>query len=620
MSAVESRATVMKNQADVLPNRRQIWGTLAVAMAGALLALPAVVHAQPAPPPQPPAAEAAAISPVRGIEHPPQRGRRGARGGQPGEVRSIDGSGNSRADPEMGAAFTPLHRSVDSDYADGIESLAGAQRPGPREVSNAMADQPVLIPNALGTTDFLWQWGQFLDHDIDLTDGVDPQELANIPVPRGDAWFDPFNTGTAEMGFNRSIYDPTTGATGGVPREQLNEISAWIDGSNVYGSDEERALALRSNDGTGRLKTSAGGLLPFNMDGFPNAGGPSDTLFLAGDVRANEQVGLTALHTLFVREHNFQADRLRERRPQASGEQIYQWARKRVIAELQVITYREFLPALLGPRAIPRYRGYDPEVNARIANEFSTAAYRFGHSALGSTLLRLGADGAPIPQGNLELRDAFFSPQRIIDEGGIEPLLRGLAGQACQGIDPYVVDDVRNFLFGPPGAGGFDLVALNIQRGRDHGLPGYNAARVAFGLPAARDFADVTRDSEVAARLAAVYASVDDVDLWVGGLAEERLPGSHLGPLFQTILVEQFAALRDGDRFWYERTFGPRSRRGLEATTLARIIRRNTRIQNEISEDVFHLGEAPAGPSRASGGRPSGPPVAPQRLGPVNPG
>ena len=536
-----------------------------------------------APPPRP----GDEVSPVRGIEPGPDRGPRPDRPVPAPDARSIDGSGNNRAVPEMGASFTPLLRLAIADYADGSSELAGPERPSARLVSNGVSDQSEVVVNELGATDFLWQWGQFVDHDIDLTDGTDPPEPAPIAVPAGDPYFDPFGTGVVEIAFNRSLYDAATGTSG--PREQVNEITAWIDASNVYGSDEERSSALRALDGSGRLRTSEGDLLPWNTAGLPNAGGSSDALFLAGDVRANEQVGLIAMHTLFVREHNRQAVRIAERFPEMSGDEIFEHARRNVGALMQVITYREFLPALLGPHALPEYAGYDERVDASISNEFSAAAYRFGHSALSPTLLRLDAAGDDTAFGALALRDAFFAPARIVDEGGIAPILRGLAAQSCQTVDVRIIDDVRNFLFGPPGAGGFDLAALNIQRGRDHGLPSYNDMRRALGLRAAAGFGDVTSDAATRTRLAAVYEDVEEIDLWVGGLAEDAVGSGHVGPLFLRILADQFAALRDGDRFWYARVLPGDDRDRVEATRLSDLIRRNTEIAGEIPDDVFHL-------------------------------
>lgn len=503
--------------------------------------------------------------------------------------RSVDGFGNNLFDEEMGAALIQLSRVIPSDYSDGISELAGENRLSPREISNIVNDQTDLIENTLNASDYLWQWGQFLDHDIDLTDGTAPAELVNIPVPSGDPYFDPDSTGDQVIQFNRSIYDSSTGTDIDNPREQLNEITAWIDASNVYGSDEERSLTLRTNDGTGKLKTSDGDLLPFNTDGLRNAGGSGETLFLAGDIRANEQVGLTALHTLFVREHNRLAEIFAEEHPDWDGEQIFQKARQLVGAEMQAITYNEFLPALLGPNPLPEYNGYNPNIDARIINIFSTAAYRFGHSALGPTLLRLDSQGNIIPEGNIPLKDAFFAPQRIIDEGGIEPLLRGLASQHCQKIDIYIIDDVRNFLFGEPGSGGLDLASLNIQRGRDHGIPSYNNVRELLGMDRLSSFEDISADPEIQSRLSSAYNNIDDIDLWIGGLAEDPIANSHLGELLSFIIKMQFRTLRDGDRFWYELTLNDKELTEIQNTKLSDIIRRNTNIGNEIPDDVFHV-------------------------------
>ena len=525
------------------------------------------------------------VSPIRKINQPPHRDIHRdepiANSDSEDRIRTIDGSNNNRREPTMGAAFTPLVRLFPADYTDGLSEMPGNDRLSPRAISNIVAIQSENRLNTRNASDFLWQWGQFLDHDIDLTDGADPVEQAYIEVPQDDGFFISGYT----MQFNRSLYDNQSGVTN--PRQQLNEITAWIDASNVYGSEHERAEALRMLDGSGKLKTSAGNLLPFNVDGLANAGGNSESLFLAGDVRANEQVGLTVMHTLFVREHNRLADDIAQNNPSWTGDQIYEKARQLVGAQMQVITYQEFLPALLGPKALRPYRGYRADVNAGIMNSFSTAAYRFGHSALSPTLLRLDQDNQVIPAGNLALRNAFFSPSQLQADGGIAPLLRGLAKQRCQRIDSHIIDDVRNFLFGTPPTTGFDLAAINIQRGRDHGLPTYNEARRQLGLRPARSFRDVSSNLEIQARLASAYDSVDDIDLWVGGLSEDPLPEAHLGEVFFHIVRDQFEALRDGDRFWYSLTLSSNDRERVESTRLSDIIRRNTSIGEELQNNVF---------------------------------
>ena len=508
----------------------------------------------------------------------------------PAEVRTLDGSGNNLASPSLGSANSALLRMAPEAYGDSASAPAGVLRSGARHISNLVADQSGPIDNDAGLSDMFWQWGQFLDHDIDLTAGMVPEEALPIPVPTGDPHFDPFGSGTATIGFSRSLHDD------GAPRQQINQISAFIDASNVYGSDQVRADELRTLAGDGRLKTSAGGCLPFNTAGLDNAGGPSPDLFLAGDVRANEQIGLTAMHTLFVREHNRLCDTIADDEPSLSGDEIYETARRIVGAEMQVITYQEFLPLLLGDGALPDYAGYDPALDAGIGNAFSTAAYRFGHSMLSDTLLRPRAPRPPSSSDseaaeNVPLKDSFFNPDLVVADGGIDTLLAGLIAQPAQALDTKLVDAVRNFLFGPPGAGGFDLAALNIQRGRDHGLADYNSARLALGLGAVASFAEVTSDPALRTALETAYADIDDVDLWVAGLAEDPLPGALVGETFHAILVDQFTRLRDGDRFWYQNDpfFSRRQRRRLERTSLADIIRRNTDVEG-IGDQALLVG------------------------------
>ena len=517
------------------------------------------------------------------------------------EVRTFDGMHNNLDTPSVGATFQQFQRLTSPDYADGISKMAGPLRASPRVISNAVIAQgDRSTPNDFGTSDFIWQWGQFIDHDITLGEGVpgdgpDARDF-DIPVPLGDRFFDPFHEGDKIIHFDRALFDPLTGTNLKNPREQMNQLTSWIDGSMVYGSDADRAYALRTNDGKGRLKTSRRNLLPFNTDGLHNDNGPAGadpaSLFVAGDIRVNEQVGLTTMHTLFVREHNRWADIIRRENRHYSGDDIFQAARRMVIAEIQIITYNEFLPALIGPDAIPAYNGYTPG-DPTISTEFSGAAYRFGHSAINTKLMRLDRRGREINDGHLTLRNAFFNaPDIIKSPRDIDPILRGLASQRSQRIDAMIIDDLRNFLFGPPGAGGFDLASLNMQRGRDRGIASYNDVREQLGLGRASDFDEVTSDFATQQALASAYASVDDIDIWVGGLAEDAVAdeGSQLGPLFREILVRQFAALRDNDRFWHQRDLTASEYARVKNTTLADIIRANTRVRgDEIPDNVFFV-------------------------------
>ena len=509
------------------------------------------------------------------------------------ETQSFDGTGNNIANPNWGSVDEPLLRMSPAGYADGISSPSGTTHPSARAVSNVFSASPEEgILNDRDFTAFVYAWGQFLDHDIDLTDTATPKETFPIVVPTGDEWFDPSGSGIMTIPVSRSKHDPATGTSAENPREQTNSITAFVDGSQVYGSDTVRAAALREFSG-GRMKVSEGNLLPFNTDGLPNANDAhrvADTeLFLAGDVRANENPELIALQTLFVREHNRIAAEAAQQNPKWTDEQLYQYARRIVIAELQKITYDEFLPAILGTNAMPGYQGYQANINPNIATEFSTAAFRLGHSMLGADIEFLDNDLNETREAML-LRDAFFN-STVVTETDIDPLLKYLASDNAQEIDPMVVDDVRNFLFGAPGQGGFDLASLNIQRGRDHGIADYNTVRVAYGLPRITSFEQITSDKSVQASLAATYGSVDNIDLWIGGLAEDHLPNSSVGTTFTAILVDQFTRLRDGDRFWYENSLSDNLVRDIRNTSLADIIRRNTGL-TKLQEDVFFYNES----------------------------
>ncbi len=370
-------------------------------------------------------------------------------------------------------------------------------------------------------------------------------------------------------------------------RQQPNQISAYLDGSVIYGSDPTRAAALRTFQG-GRLKTSAGNLPPLNSAGLPNANDahlfPDDELFLAGDVRSNENVELTAVQALFVREHNQIADAIAAAIPSLSDEQIFQGARRIVVAEFQVITYNEFLPALLGAGALRPYLGYDPNVNPEVAIEFSTAAFRIGHTLVNDAVGFRDNDGNEI-QPAVPLAEAFFNPS-VLETAGLDPVLKDLATDDAQEVDTQLVSGLRNFLFGPPGAGGLDLASLNIQRGRDHGVADYNSTRVAYGLPRVTSFAEITSNPDLQTKLFLLYGNVDSIDLWVGGLAEDHVSGSSMGPTFRAIIADQFERVRDGDRYWYERVFQGRQLQAIQQTRLSDIIRRNSTI-TKIQDNVF---------------------------------
>jgi len=511
--------------------------------------------------------------------------------------RTVDGSFNNLANPQWGSAGENLLRFVPAAYADGMSAPSGADRPNPRVVSNSLFEQSGLLNDPLQLSDFCWVFGQFIDHDIGFT--PDGSEFLPIPVPAGDPWFDPANSGQSIIPMMRNAFDPASGNAPSNPRAHPNVVTAFIDGSAVYGSNDEMATWLRTFV-DGKLKTSAGGrMLPFNtLTGEydapidPNAPhvdnpvGLSDKLYVAGDVRVNENPLLAAFHALFHLEHNYQCDRLKEKHPDWTDEQLYQHARKIVGGLIQSIVYDEWLPAMGVP--MEAYTGYDPTIQPQLMEVFTAAAFRLGHTLLNGNLQRMDNEGEIIPEGNLALRDAFFNPMVIPQVGGIDVYLKGMAAQNQQRFDARVIDDVRNFLFGPPGSGGLDLAAININRGRERGLPGFNAVRQAFGLAPYLAFVQLNSNPEVSAKLASLYNAPDYADPWVGLLAERAASGGLLGPTLNTILNRQFTILRDGDRFYYENdpVLSEEEKAMIRKTTFHDIIMRNTGIKL-MQDNVF---------------------------------
>lgn len=291
---------------------------------------------------------------------------------------------------------------------------------------------------------------------------------------------------------------------------------------------------------------------------LPNEPSEEATFFASGDRRANVQPALTALHTLFVREHNRVAGVLAQAFPRWDDERLYQEARQLVVATTQAITYNEWLPHALGPSpdegggGLEPYKGYNASVDPSMDSFFSTVAFRFGHSAVPETLGVLDAPGEPHELDGTPLADVYFTPDWTT-RAGVGPILLGAASRVGQEVDRHVVHALRNALFAAQGGRSLDLVTLNCARGRDHGSPGINAARVMYGLPPHRSFDELTggHDPRGAAALASVYRSVGDVDPFIGGLAEAHVGGGVLGGLFAASVREQFTALRDGDRFFY---------------------------------------------------------------------
>jgi peroxidase len=465
----------------------------------------------------------------------------------------MDGTGNNLIHPEYNSYNgSDEIRLSDWNYGPGDREMVTGTNP--RTISNIMSSGPQKdAHDPHGVSGWGYVFGQFLDHDLDLTKG-DGKTNISVAVPNGDRWL---AKGTV-IPMTRATYNQNTDMT-------INQVSGWIDASQVYGSDAATAANLRLPDG--HMKTSPGNNLP-----------TQNGQFIAGDIRVMENPELTGVTMLFVREHNFQVNRLAKLHPSWTGDQLYQEAKAIVTGELQNIIYTEFLPATLGPKSpllLPAYSGYNPNVDPRIMQEFAFAAFRFGHSTVSDEQTRIGNQGNVLLEQTLAQAFATSTVDDASKYGGLDALLRNLGSDTQQALDPFAVDGLRNLLVAPPAA--VDLIATDIQRVRDIGLGTLNQTRAALGLQPYTSFDQISSNKTIAQNLKQAYGTVDKIDLFMGGLAEDIPNDSSIGPTFGLIIAKQFQNLRDGDRYWWEnQPFDPATKAMIGNTTLSQIIMRNT--------------------------------------------
>ncbi|XP_032722907.1 LOW QUALITY PROTEIN: thyroid peroxidase [Lontra canadensis] len=563
------------------------------------------------------------------------------------KYRLITGACNNRDHPRWGASNTALARWLPPAYEDGISEprgwnphllYSGFPLPPVREVTR----QVIQVPNEAVTedeqySDLLAAWGQYIDHDIAFTPqstskaafggGADCQLTCENQNPCFPIQLPSNASGSAGgscLPFYRSSAACGTGMQGAFfgnlssanPRQQMNGLTSFLDASTVYGSSpalEKRLRNWTSPQGLLRVNTrhrDAGrAYLPFARPAAcaPEPG-PHGTAaapcFLAGDSRASEVPALAALHTLWLREHNRLASALKALNAHWSTHTAYQEARKVVGALHQIITMRDYVPKVLGPEAFQKYvgpyEGYDPAVDPTVSNVFSTAAFRFGHATVHPLVRRLDAHFQEPPGlPPLRLQDAFFSPWRLLKEGGLDPLVRGLLARPAKRQVPEQLmnEELTERLFVLGSSGKLDLASINLQRGRDHGLPGYNAWREFCDLPRLQTRADLRTalaNASIAGRIMDLYGHPDNIDVWLGGLAETFLPQARTGPLFACLIGRQMKALRDGDRFWWESNgvFTEAQRRELARHSLSRVICDNTGLPS-VPADAFQTGRFP---------------------------
>ncbi|KOX71477.1 Peroxidasin [Melipona quadrifasciata] len=488
--------------------------------------------------------------------------------------RTSDGSCNNLQHLWWGSAMSTMQRLLPPVYDDGIQSIrksvTGRPLPSARLVSTVIHEDKDIPLESV--THMLMQWGQFVDHDLTATgqsrgfNGTVPQCCLKHPECL------PISVSTQD--------------------KQLSQVTSYLDASAVYSSNAFQSDALRLfRNGLlqyGKIESQRPVLPKLDSD-LCRRGSLSTNCFRAGDGRLGEQPALTSLHVAFLRLHNRIATKLAALNAHWSDEKLFQESRRIVAAIVQHITYREFLPIVLGQSVMKifdlellkkgYYKGYDPTVNPTIANGFSTAAYRFGHSLVQQSFVRFTSDHQPI-FNNVSIHNEFTNPVNLETAGSVDRLILGLINQNAQRRDEHINEELTNHLFQTPSFPfGMDLASINIQRGRDHGIPPYVQWRKPCALSPIKNFDDLERAVPPSAvtKLRSVYSSVEDIDLFTGGLAEKSVRGGLVGPTFACIIGQQFSNIRRGDRFWYENSrqegsFTPGQLQQIRRVTLAQVL------------------------------------------------
>eukprot|EP00501_MAST-03F_sp_TOSAG23-6_P002217 GSMAST32.ASY1.ANO1.2317.1 assembled CDS len=546
--------------------------------------------------------------------------------------RSPDGFGNNMKHLHWGSAGDSLRRLFPAAYSDKYDSPAGRDRPSARKISNSLSSMIMNDTKTNKHIDLLWSprhlndmmvhFGQFLAHDISLTTpqpNSSPSENFAIKVPKGDKTFDKEGKGNRVIRFRRSIYhykNLTNNSYNGREhpiREQTNKVSSFLDGSTIYGSNRIRQKSLRLGKFgllANRRHTNAKSIsrcpysLMLNQNRLPNdnpTAKPTEKLSLAGDTRANIQPGLLALHTLWHREHNRWASAIRHELKRYNNsitmdsivldELLFKESRRFVESELQHITYNEYLPALLGHNALGvngtfPYMGYNSSIDPGVLTEFSTAAFRLPHSQINDVLLLCGVS-------TLHLSNSFFldideysdigTQKRIIDA-----ILHGMTILPAQALDVRTVSAIRNTLLGLPSQGGLDLTSLDIQRGRDHGLQDflhmskyYNKHSVSVN-----QIQDSIENNKHSVSVNQIQDSIENKLRSLYHI-ENTTQLSNIDAIVDSIIVEQFRRIRDGDRFWYQNIvdFTEEDINDImTVATLNSVVRRNTRNNTELNQ------------------------------------
>ncbi|XP_057889128.1 dual oxidase 2 [Melospiza georgiana] len=485
------------------------------------------------------------------------------------EVQRYDGWYNNLLHHSHGSVGARLLRLLPAHFADGVyQALQEPRVPNARQLSTALARGPSGLPSHRNSTVLAVFFGFHVLLDILETEKPGcPAEFLNIHIPSGDPTFDPAGTGDVVLPFQRVRWAAETGQSPNSPREQTNGVTGWLDGSSIYGPSHSWSDALRSFQG-GQLAAGPDGSLPRQTDGrvpmwkaldpSTGQGGPQG-IYDLGSAWGNESPFLQAESIAWFRYHNRVAAALAQQHPAWSDEDLFQHARKRVIATFQSIVLYEWLPTLLGTQ-VPEYQGYQQHLDPSISPEFVAAARQFLATMVPPGVYKrdtrcrfqnVSVSGASFPA--VRLCNSYWSRESpgLQQAEDVDEILLGMSSQIAEQEDNVVVEDLQDFWYGPLKYSRTDYVASWIQRGRDFGLPTYNQARQHFGLEPLQNWSSLAPhlEPQVLQKVAALYGNnLAGLELLPGGMLEAD------GSLFSTIILEQFLRLRDADRFWFENT------------------------------------------------------------------
>nr|CAD2182762.1 unnamed protein product [Meloidogyne enterolobii] len=546
--------------------------------------------------------------------------------------RSLSGQCNNVRRPFIGAAGQPLSRLFPSPtYADnrlgvqprrqisqfgGGSSAPGGELPSVRQISLELFQNPKET-NPFGVNEIVAYWLYFVGSDLAsiapnqclikgtsvafpcCTPGFAHADCDPIDIPSNDPIYGPAHLTC--IPHSRTLPAPRDHCALG-PREQANHVSSFLDGSQIYGSSYETLERLRAPGESGRLLISnnENNLLtwdPLSSDYCQSPDKQKQRCFLSGTPDVNLLAGITLLHTIWVRQHNKLADGLREMNRHWNGDRIFNEARRIVIAQMQHITYAEFLPILLGIDAVRKFQlnltppgsfssDYDIDVDATTLNEFASIVIPVAFSLLQS-----------INNSSTTTTNLFNNPSRLYEQQGVEQLVSELHSRQAERPGLKIDLNFRgHFLQSNTANVGLDLISIALKQERDHGLPSYNLMRVNCGLEKLQSFGEmrlILINESVADQLATIYEHVDDIDLLVGVLAERPLKGAFLSQTLSCIIGRQFQRTKIGDRYWYENFFAPTAfseeqLAQIKKTTWARVLCNVTAIKQIQLSSFLH--------------------------------